>query len=78
MLSSGLQQWCLIGDTVQVTAFRSLQKHFEQFFITEGEIDAFKIVEVLMAATSIRHKPEEWRLFIDFSVHGIKAALLHQ
>jgi hypothetical protein len=57
MLSSGLKQWCLIGDTVQVTAFRSLQNHFEQFFITEGEFDAFKNVEGLMTATNIRHKP---------------------
>jgi len=78
LLSSGLQQWYLVDDTVQVTAFRSLQKHFEQLFITQGGLNDFKNAEGLMAATNIRYKSREWLLFIDSSMHGLQAALLHQ
>jgi hypothetical protein len=76
-LSSGLQHWYLLEDAVQATAFRSRQKYFEEFFITQVEINAFKNVECLMSATNIRHKLEEWQLFIDSSMHGLKAVLLH-
>jgi hypothetical protein len=61
-----------------VTAFRSRQKHSEQFFITQGELSACKNVEGLMAAMNIRYNPEEWRLFIDSSMHSLKAALLQK
>jgi len=46
LLSSGLQQCYLLEDTVQVTEFRSLQKHFEQFFVTQGELNVFKTSRV--------------------------------
>ena len=78
LLSSGLQQWYLIYDTVQVTAFRSLQKHFEQFFIKQGGLNDLKNAKGLMAATNITYKSREWLLFIDSSMHGLQAALLHQ
>jgi hypothetical protein len=60
LLSSGLQQWNLLDDTVKVTAFRSRQKGFGQFFMTQGELGACKYVEGLMAAMNIRYNPEEW------------------
>jgi hypothetical protein len=63
---------------VKVTAFRSHQKDFAQFFITQGELNACKNVEGLLAALNIRHNPEEWRLFVDFSMHSLKAVLLHK
>jgi hypothetical protein len=31
-----------------------------------------------MAAVNIRYYPEEWRLLIDFSMHSLKAVLLHK
>jgi hypothetical protein len=38
LLSSRLQQWNLLDNTVQVIAFCSRPKYFEQFFITQGEV----------------------------------------
>jgi hypothetical protein len=63
---------------VKVTAFRFRQKDFEQFFRTQGELSACKNVEGLMAAMNIRYNSEEWRLFIDSSMHSLKAVLLHK
>jgi len=45
--------------TVKVTAFHSCQKDFEQFFITQGELNACKKIKVRMAAM-IMYKLEEW------------------
>jgi hypothetical protein len=61
-----------------VKGFRSRQKDLEEFFMTQGELSACKNVEGLMAAVNIRHNPEEWRPFIDFSMHSLKAVLLHK
>ena len=63
---------------MEVTAFRSRQKDFEQFFITEGELSACKSIEGLMAAMYIRYNLEEWRLFTNSSMHSLKAVLLHK
>jgi hypothetical protein len=62
---------------VKVTAFCPHQKDFEQF-ITQGELTACKNVEGLMAAMNIRYNPEERQLFIDSSMHSLKAVLLHK
>ena len=61
-----------------MTAFRSRQKHSEKFLITQGELSACKNVEGLIAALYIRYNPEEWRLFLDFSMLNLKAVLLHK
>jgi len=45
LLSSRLQQWNLLDDTVKLNAFRSHQKHFE-YFITQRELSASKNVQV--------------------------------
>jgi hypothetical protein len=63
---------------VKVTAFRFRQKDFEQFFITQGELSACMNIEGLIAAMYIRYNREEWRLYIDSSMHGLKAVLLHK
>jgi hypothetical protein len=60
---------------VKVTAFRFNQNDFEQFFITQGEFIASKNVEGLLAAMNIRQNPDEWRLFVDSSMHSLKAVL---
>jgi hypothetical protein len=53
-LSSRLQQWNLLGDTVEV----ALPKDFEQFFITQSKLSDCKNIKGLMAAISIRYNPE--------------------
>jgi hypothetical protein len=78
LLSSRLQQWNLLNNSVKVTAFRCHQKDFEQFFITQGKLGACKNVKGLMAAMNITYNPEEWRLFIYSSMHSLKAVLLHK
>jgi hypothetical protein len=78
LVSSRLQQWNLLDDTVKVTAFRSHQKDFEQFFITQGELSACKNIEGLMAAMKIIYNLKEWQLFIDSSMHSLKLVLLHK
>jgi hypothetical protein len=49
-----------LGDTVKVMAFHSYQKDFEQFFITQGELSAYKNIKGLMTAMNIRYNLEEW------------------
>jgi hypothetical protein len=61
-----------------VTAFRSHQKDSKQFFITQGELSACKNIKGLMAGMNIRYILEEWRLFIDSSMHSLEAVLLHK
>jgi hypothetical protein len=78
LLSSRLQQWNLLDNTVKVTAFCSHQKDFEQFFITQCELSACKNIKGLMATMNIRYYPEKWQLFIDSSMHSLKAVLLHK
>ena len=63
---------------MKVTAYRSSQKDFEQFFVTQGELSVCKNVEGLKAAMDIRYYSEEWRLFIDSSMRNLKAVLLHK
>jgi hypothetical protein len=77
-LSSRLQQWNLLDNTVKVTAFHSRQKDFKQFFIMQSKLTACKNVEGLMAAMNIMYNLEEWRLFLDSSMHSLKAVLLHK
>jgi hypothetical protein len=55
-----------------------LPKDFEQFFITQCELCAHKNIKGVMAAMNIRSNPEEWRLFIDSSMHSLEAVLLHK
>jgi hypothetical protein len=60
LLSSRLQWWDLVDDTVKGTAFHSCQKDFEQFFITQGELSVCKNVRILMAAMIMWYHLEEW------------------
>jgi hypothetical protein len=64
--------------SMKVTAFRSHQEDFEQFFTIQGELSACKNVECLMAAVNIRYNLEEWQLFIDSCMRTLKAILLHK
>jgi len=65
-LSSRLQQWNILDDTVKVTAFRS-RKRFSAVLLN---------VEGLFAALNIGYYPEEWRLVIGSSILSLKALLL--
>jgi hypothetical protein len=62
---------------VKIITFRFLQENFEQFITTQGELNACKNVEGLMAAM-IRYNPEESRLFIDSFMQSLQAVLLHK
>jgi hypothetical protein len=44
----------------------------------QGELSACKNIEGLMAAINIRYSLEKWQLFIDCSMHSLKAMLLHK
>jgi hypothetical protein len=78
LLHLRIQQWNLLDNTVNVTAFHTHHKDSEQFFITQGELSDCKNVQGLMAAINIRYNLEEWPLFIDSSMHSLKAVLLHR
>jgi hypothetical protein len=66
-LSSRLQQWNILDDTVKVTTFRSRKKRFSAVLLN---------AEGLFAALNIRYYPEEWRLVIGSSILSLKAVLL--
>jgi hypothetical protein len=77
-LSSELQQWTFLYDTLKATGFHSRQRDVEQFFITQGELSACKNAENQVAAMNIRYNMQEWRLFIDCYMHGLTAVLLQK
>jgi hypothetical protein len=51
---------------------------FSAVITTRGEFSACKNVKILMAAINIRYNLEERRIFIDSSMHSLKAVLLHR
>jgi len=71
------QQWNLLHHSVKVAIFRIRNQEFEQFFKTVGYFTYCKDIDGLMDTMHMRHRPEQWRLFIDASKTGLKAVLLH-
>jgi hypothetical protein len=61
-----------------VTAFHSFLKDVKQFFIPQGKMRDCKNIKGLTAAMNIRYYLEEWQLFIDSSMHSLRAVLLHK
>jgi hypothetical protein len=47
------------------------------FFRKEDDLVFYYDVDGLMDALGIKHDPQEWRIFIDFSKLSLKAVLLH-
>jgi len=70
------QQWNSLHHSVKVT-FRTRNQEFEQLFKTVGCFTYCKDIDGLMDAMHVRHRPEQWRLFIDISKTSLKAVLLH-
>ena len=62
---------------MNVTKFRSRQKYFEHFFITQSEFSARNNVKGLMAVVNIRYNPKTWGLFIDSFMHSLKVVLVY-
>ena len=71
------QQWNLLHHSVKVATFHTRNQEFEQFFKTVGYFTYCKDTDGLFDAMHIRHRPEQWRLFMDASKTGLKAVLLH-
>jgi len=71
------QQWNLLHHPVKVVTFRTRNQEFEQFFKTLGYFTYCKDINGLMDKMHMRHRPEQWRLFIAASKTSLKAVLLH-
>ena len=77
LVGSRLQQWNLLESDVKVSFFRDRQKDLVPFFLMEGDLVYCNDINGLMAALTVKHDPDEWRLFIDSSKTSLKAVLLH-
>lgn len=79
LLASWLKGFHVLGSNARVTAFRSRNEIFTEFFADDPDDDFCFCADIdgLFAALKYKHVPEEWRLFVDSSVKSLKAVLLH-
>ena len=77
LLTSRLQQWNLLDDSVQITEQRKRHQSFSSFFTLQNAICFCNNVSGLFYSIGIPCIPSEWRLFIDSSSKSLKAVLLH-
>lgn len=77
LLTSRLQQWNLLHDSVLVTSQRKRHQTFSCFFTLRQGLCFCHDVSGLFQAIEIPCNPHEWRLFIDSSTTSLKAVLLH-
>jgi hypothetical protein len=77
LLTSRLQQWNLLDNSVRVTSQRTRHQTFSTFFTLSDGLCFCHDVTGLFSAIGITFNPNEWRLFIDSSNRSLKAVLLH-
>lgn len=77
LLGSRLQSWNLLEHSTKISHFRNRHKKFSAFYSMDDNLAYCSDVHGLMEAFGRKHKPEEWRLFIDASKFSLKAVLLH-
>jgi len=77
ILGSRLQQWNLLHNTTRISIYRERHHEFSRFFKLEKSLVYCCDVEGLMNKLRIKFVPSQWRLFIDSSIHSLKAVLLH-
>ena len=73
--TSRLNEWNLLGDNCNSTAYRNRHLEFSVYF--DSDFCYCKDLEGLFGAVGIDHNPTQWLLFIDSSTKSLKAVLLH-
>lgn len=67
----------LLAADVTISSQKNRQAEFIPFFETENNLTFCSNIRGLMEALHIDYDVEDWRLFIDASMSGLKAVLLH-
>lgn len=76
LLASMLKQNNLLSDNVKISQ-KNRQSAFVAYYKTESELTYCPDINNLMQKMDIEYNRDDWRLFIDASASGLKAALLH-
>jgi hypothetical protein len=77
LLGSRLKEWNLLQKGTTISVFCKRQTRLCSYFAMEDSLCYCNDVDGLLDARGKKHKPEEWRLFIDSSKLRLKAVLLH-
>jgi hypothetical protein len=77
LLTSRLKQWNLVDDDVRITSFRKRNLRLTSFFATVNHLCYCSDIDGLFSEFNLKHRPDQWRLFIDSSKRSLKAVLLH-
>jgi len=78
-LASWLQERNLLMPSTKVTVYRKRNAELTKFFQFNNSKTLCYCSDIngLMLELGIKHRPEEWRLFIDSAKASLKAVLLH-
>lgn len=77
LLASRLQEMNLLDASCSVTVFRKRHEAFSQYYTYNGLLCYCHDVDGVFHEIGLEHNPQQWRLFIDSSIHSLKAVLLH-
>lgn len=77
ILVSRLKEWNLLDKKVKITAARSRDKIYSNFYTDHGAFVACHDIDGLMHELGFEHEPTHWRLFLDSSKKSFKVVLLH-
>lgn len=77
VLASRLKGWNLLQKDVRVCSYRRRHSEFNDYFSEANDIVFCNDICSVMEILGHRHRPDEWRLFIDSSKVSLKAVLLH-
>lgn len=77
LLASRLKEKNLLTRGTNVTFYRKREQKFIPYFEEKDSFVYCNDINGLMKALGVKHKPAEWRLFIDSSKTSLKGILLH-
>lgn len=80
LLASRLKQKNLLEKGTKITMYRNREQELRQFFTKDEAQELVYCNDIAGLINSLRehvYNPEQWRLFMDSSIHSLKAILLH-
>ena len=76
ILGSKLKERHLLEKNVKISLYRNREKDLITYFSSQNAFIYCNDVDGLMRAIGHKHKPENWRLFIDTNKLSLKSVLL--
>src|SRR5699024_1329687 len=75
--TSVLKDRKLVQSNVKITAARTRNKAYEEFYKENGKYTYCADFEGLIAHLNFKYDPKDWRLSIDANLYSLKCVLLH-